>query len=299
VDRSSSGSDWVAIAAQISSCTGSPFEVQRAERATGGCINEAWVLSGGGRRYFVKLAVDSESDFFEAESDGLLEMAQAGAVRVPLPVCLGHNAGRAWLVLEYLDLRAGSDREWRQLGASLAVQHRRLAPAFGWRRDNSIGSTPQPNGWSADWTAFVRDRRLGHQLRLAQRNGFGGELGERGARLLDALPAFFVAYTPQPCLLHGDLWSGNVGFLADGEPVIFDPAVYYGDREADLAMTELFGGFGADFYSEYRAAWPPDPGYATRRRLYNLYHLLNHLNLFGPGYLARCRSTIDQLLAEA
>jgi fructosamine-3-kinase len=298
MQASSSAGDWAAIAAQISACTGTDFRVQGAEPAAGGCINEAWVLAGGNRRFFVKRAPASRSEMFEAEFEGLIELAQAGAVRVPRPICTGADTKGAWLVLGYLDLRGGRARRWAKLGTGLAAQHRRLATQFGWRRDNTIGSTAQPNAWSADWIAFLRERRLGHQLELAQRNGFGGDLADRGARLLESLGGFFASYTPQPSLLHGDLWAGNVGFLGSGEPVIFDPAVYYGDREADVAMTELFGGFGADFYAAYRQGWALDPGYAVRRRLYNLYHLFNHLNLFGAGYLSDCRQTIDQLLSE-
>jgi len=295
----SSAPAWAAPAAQIGERTGTPFGVERAEPASGGCINETWVLSGGGRRFFVKLAAATRLDMFEAQFAGLRELAHTGAVRVPLPICAGRDAQRAWLVLEHLDLHAGGDSGWRRLGAALARQHRRLSAQFGWSRDNTIGSTPQPNAWCADWVAFLRERRLGYQLRLAESNGFGRDLADRGARLLECLPVFFADHAPQPSLLHGDLWSGNAAFLPGAEPVIFDPAVYYGDREADLAMTELFGGFGAEFYSAYATAWPLDGGYPVRRRLYNLYHLLNHLNLFGAGYLGECRSAIDWLLARA
>ncbi|MEO8331851.1 MAG: fructosamine kinase family protein, partial [Gallionella sp.] len=141
---------------------------------------------------------------------------------------------------------------------------------FGFAQDNFIGTTPQPNTWTDDWVTFWRERRLGFQLRLAAVNGYGGQLQSMGEKLMDTLPAFFKDYTPQPALLHGDLWSGNHAFLADGTPAIFDPATYYGDRECDLAMTELFGGYPADFYAAYRAAYPLDAGYATRRDLYNL-----------------------------
>jgi fructosamine-3-kinase len=188
---------------------------------------------------------------------------------------------------------------WARLGERLAVQHRRIADAFGWHRDNTIGSTPQPNPPTPRWVDFLRSARLGYQLQLAMDAGYGRNLADRGSRLLDALGGYFAGYSPFPSLLHGDLWSGNAGFCLDGEPVIFDPAVYYGDREADVAMTELFGGFGSAFHAAYRGAWPLDPGYATRKRLYNLYHLLNHLNLFGSTYLARCQSEIDWLLAQA
>jgi fructosamine-3-kinase len=298
MDTSSRNRGWTSVATQIAEHTGADFKVQRATAASGGCINDAWVLADATRCFFVKLAATAESDMFQAEFKGLIELAQASAVRVPQPICAGADAARAWLVLEYLDLRAGGDRRWRQLGTGLADQHRRFAGEFGWHRDNFIGSTIQPNRWSTDWVAFLRDRRLGHQLRLAERKGYGSDLGDDGARLLDSLPAFFDTYSPRPSLLHGDLWSGNVGFLATGEPVIFDPAVYYGDREADLAMTELFGGFPSEFYAAYAAAWPLDEGYAVRGQLYRLYHLLNHLNLFGAGYLCECRTTMGRLLAE-
>jgi protein-ribulosamine 3-kinase len=167
----------------------------------------------------------------------------------------------------------------------LAKVHRTAAPRFGWQRDNYIGSTPQRNGWCEDWREFWIERRVGPQLELARRNGF--RVAEPPLGSLDG-------HRPQPSLLHGDLWSGNAGFTAEG-PVIFDPAVYYGDREADLAMTELFGGFPGTFYEAYHAAWPLEPGYEQRKHLYNLYHLLNHLNLFGGSYLGQVESTLRLL----
>jgi fructosamine-3-kinase len=123
-------------------------------------------------------------------------------------------------------------------------------------------------------------------------------LRDKGERLTEHLGGFFLDYRPAPCLLHGDLWSGNAGMLPDGTPVVFDPAVHRGDREADLAMSELFGGFPEAFYAAYRAAWPLDPGYETRKTLYNLYHVLNHFNMFGAGYLGQARRMIQKLAAE-
>lgn len=288
------------IAEQISRILGVSFALTRAQRAGGGCINEAWILSGTQERFFVKINASDRREMFEAELDGLHALARAGAVRVPQPVCVGSDGLSSWLVVEYIEFARHRDAaDWRRLGTLLAAQHRRLGERFGWRRDNTIGSTPQPNRWNTDWVEFLREQRLGHQLGLAARNGYASALAERGARLLESLPAFFGGHRPQPSLLHGDLWSGNVAFTPAGEPVVFDPAVYYGDREADLAMTELFGGFAAPFYSAYREAWPLDAGYELRRRLYNLYHLLNHLNLFGPAYLDQCRAGIDWLLAQA
>ncbi len=169
---------------------------------------------------------------------------------------------------------------------------------YGWHRNNTIGSTEQVNTRSANWIDFLRDHRIGFQLNLASRNGFHGRLQARGKRLIDAMDIFFRSYVPEASLLHGDLWSGNIGFLENDEPVIFDPAIYFGDRETDIAMSELFGGFSRTFYSAYQSAWPLDNGFRVRKHLYNLYHLLNHLNLFGQGYLAQCEATIDRLLAE-
>ena len=196
---------------------------------------------------------------------------------------------------------AGFRRRRPRCGArpALAQLHRTTAEAYGWHRDNTIGTTPQDNARTEDWAAFFRDRRIAPQLALAARNGHGGRLQRAGERLLAAMPLLLAGHAPVASLLHGDLWSGNAARLASGEPVIFDPAVYFGDRETDLAMTELFGGFPAAFHAAYRAAWPIDAGYPVRRTLYNLYHVLNHLNLFGGGYGAQAEAMIGQLLAEA
>jgi fructosamine-3-kinase len=199
--------------------------------------------------------------------------------------------------MQYLELGRGGTSGWRAAGRQLAAMHRGTAKAFGWGRDNTVGATPQHNDWQADWVAFWRDRRLGFQLAEAARNGYRGRLQALGERLCERF-AVLVDHDPAPSLLHGDLWGDNIGFTGAGEPVIFDPATYYGDREAELAMTELFGGFSADFYAAYREAWPIDPGYTVRKTLYNLYHVLNHLNLFGGGYGGQAERMMQQLLAE-
>ena len=175
--------------------------------------------------------------------------------------------------------------------------HRTTRPQFGWWRDNTIGSTPQINTEEHDWIAFFREHRLHYQLELTATHG-NTRLLRAGEKLLEALPAFYSDYTPPASLLHGDLWGGNHGQLRDGTPVIFDPAVYYGDREADLAMTELFGGFSFSFYAAYNEAWPLDAGYRVRRELYNLYHVLNHFNLFGGGYAGQAEGMIGRLVSE-
>jgi protein-ribulosamine 3-kinase len=284
------------LAAAIGRATGSAFEIRNREAAQGGDISESFRLGDGTRSFFVKSQAASRLDLFEAEAAGLAELAAANAVRVPLVICLGVAAGRAYLVLEHLALQSRGDAA--SLGRQLAQQHRVSAERFGGARDNWIGAIPQPNAWSDDWIDFWRERRLGFQLRLAAQNGYGGTLQRDGETLMAQLDGFFGASRPAPSLLHGDLWGGNHGFLADGEPVIFDPAVYYGDRECDLAMSELFGGFAPAFHAAYREAWPLDPGYATRRTLYNLYHILNHANMFGGGYAAQAQRMIAQLLAE-
>jgi fructosamine-3-kinase len=280
----------------ISRALGVPFAARQADALHGGDISEAFRLGEGARSFFVKTQPAARLAMFEAEAAGLVELAAAQAVRVPQVICHGVAAGRAYLVLEYLPLQPHGDAAL--LGRQLARQHRATADRFGWQRDNWIGATPQPNAWQVDWIAFWRDARLGFQLKLAAQNGYGGALQRDGAALLDRLDAFFDGHAPSPSLLHGDLWGGNHGYLADGSPVIFDPAVHFGDRECDLAMSELFGGFAPAFHAAYREAWPLDAGYPVRRTLYNLYHVLNHANLFGGGYAAQAARMIAQLLAE-
>lgn len=272
------------------------FEIADVAAVGGGDINASYRLQGkDGSRYFVKLNAARHLPMFVAEAQGLAAIAQTRTIRVPQAVAFGTSAGKCYLVLEHLELHAHGNA--RLLGAQLAALHRCTTDRYGFAHDNFIGTTPQPNAWMDDWVEFLRERRLGFQLQLAEENGYGGRLQQLGAQLLERLPAFFAGYKPRPALLHGDLWGGNHACLADGTPVLFDPAACYGDREADLAMTELFGGYPADFYAAYRAAWPLDEGYATRRELYNLYHILNHANLFGGGYARQAESMMQRLLA--
>jgi len=291
--------DWEHIVEAIAAATGTPFQLERAAAVGGGCINQAYRLEGEGGPYFVKLNSADGLEMFEAEAEGLQAMADTRSVRVPGPVCFGLVGGQAYLALEYLALGRERDEAMSRFGRALARMHRAGAERFGWHRANTIGSTPQLNAWSAEWQAFWREQRLGFQLELAARQGYGGVLQRKGQELLAALPAVLGDHAPSPSLLHGDLWSGNYAVTEEGEPVIFDPAVYYGDREADLAMTELFGSFAPSFYVAYREEWPLTAGYERRRTLYNLYHILNHLNLFGGGYGAQAERMIDRLLAEA
>lgn len=284
------------IAEAIGNATGQPLSLARQEPASGGCINHSLTLQAqDGRRFFLKLNSRDKADMFAAEAEGLAALAQSGAIRVPRAVAWGSTGDSAWLVLEHLDL--GGRGSGADLGHRLAALHRASSPTYGWHRDNTIGATHQPNTTGPAWIDFYRRHRLGFQLDLARCNGASRRLLQDGEHLLADLEAFFPGYAPPPSLLHGDLWGGNYAY-ADGEPVLFDPAVYFGDREADLAMTELFGGFPEDFYAAYRQDWPLDPGYAVRRTLYNLYHVINHFNLFGGGYGGQAEQMLAQLLAE-
>jgi protein-ribulosamine 3-kinase len=289
--------DLERVAAHVAAATQSSLSKAPDARVGGGSINASFRWRGERGPLFVKIAPANGLEMFEAEAAGLEELGAADAVRVPRVLALGADDRHAFIALEWLDLRAPSARSEAQLGIRLARQHRVMSPQFGWHRDGTIGATHQDNTLTGDWLAFLRDRRLGAQFSLAQRNGHH-RLAERGARLLAVLDAFFSDYQPVPALLHGDLWSGNRAADENDLPVIFDPAVYYGDRETDIAMTKLFGGFGEEFYSAYDTEQPRARGASTRALLYNLYHVLNHLNMFGDAYLRQSSAIIDQLLAE-
>jgi fructosamine-3-kinase len=237
----------------------------------------------GGARRFLKTNGAEYSDAFAAEADGLRALRDAG-LPAPEPLACGVVGRHAYLLLEFLALTSQGD--FAALGRMLANAHRKPGPRFGWARDNYIGSTPQKNAWCDEWAEFWQERRLRPQIELARRNGFDLKMPDSQIILKN--------HKPQPSLLHGDLWSGNAGFTKEG-PVVFDPAVYHGDREADLAMTELFGGFPREFYKIYNETFPLDAGYEKRKHLYNLYHLLNHLNLFGGGYLGQVKSCLRLL----
>ena len=238
------------------------------------------------RDTFRKTGPESAFDMFEAEADGLNELRAAGEVRVPEVIDVGVINGQAYIDIEKLALEPTTREIERRFGEQLASLHRHTHDQHGWFRDNTIGLTPQHNEQGSDWIDFFRQHRLGFQVELAVTNGYGAEVAEPGANLSAKLPEFFDGYTPEASLLHGDLWGGNWGAVA-GEPVMFDPAVYYGDRETDIAMTMVFGGFGRAFYEAYESSWPMAAGHEQRLKLYQLYHILNHLNLFGRSYLGR------------
>jgi fructosamine-3-kinase len=281
---------WQSIQDQIQQVTQTPFSIENCRSVGGGSINQAYQISDGCQHYFVKLNQASKVAMFEAEALGLREMAQA--IRVPRALCWGTAEGQSYIVLEWLDLGSGSQTGWKQMGQELAAMHRQVSQrGFGWHQSNTIGDTPQMNPWTSDWGTFFAKHRIGYQLRLAQRRGHFSQ----AAAVLGAIPEILAMHNPQPSLVHGDLWSGNAAF-SQGKPVILDPAVYYGDREVDVAMTELFGGFPQEFYQGYHEIWPLDRAYQQRKVLYNLYHILNHFNLFGGSYGSQAKRMMDQVL---
>ncbi len=272
-------------------------DLARAEvRALGGSIHAARVVRAGGHAFFLKSGVAAALPVFEAEVDGLAALAACGAFRVPRVFGCGRSGDEAWLLLEYLELRPlSSADDGARFGAALAALHDDVGASFGWPRDNFIGASPQANTAHAVWARFFIDRRLRPQLQRARALGYGGALGAEADAMLERVPALFLDDCPRPSLVHGDLWHGNAAVDAEGRPALFDPAVHRADREVDLAMSELFGGFPPAFYAAYRSARPLAEGYEQRKTLYNLYHVLNHLNLFGRAYLGQAERMVKAL----
>ncbi|MES1938807.1 fructoseamine 3-kinase family phosophotransferase [Salinisphaera sp. T5B8] len=290
--------DWAAIDTAIASTSGRPFVAERRTRLGGGSINIAYRIENAVQAYFVKLNRRECSLMFAAEAAGLAELSQAVGLRVPRVITLGQTDAHAYLVLEHIALDVLTPAAMTRLGEGLADMHGIVAIRYGFDRDNTIGSSMQPNAWHAEWLEFWRENRLAVMLdALAPRHP---GLARDGDALLAVLDTLLAGHRPEPSLVHGDLWGGNVGMDEHGAPVLFDPAVYYGDRETDLAMAELFGGFSPLFFEAYWGAWPMSEGYRhVRRPLYQLYHLLNHARLFGGHYVAESRRVMQQLLANA
>ena len=287
---------WPTVQAAIAAAEDLDLGECRVDGVGGGCINRAWRLDDGRHRYFVKTNKASREVMFVAEAAALRVLRDCGALAAPRPVCHGSAGAESFLVLEWLEI--GRHGDPARLGRALAEQHRFEAREFGWAEDNFIGSTVQVNRGDPDWARFFAEQRLGFQLQLLASGTADRRLLQQLPRLIERVPQLLAGHAPRPSLLHGDLWSGNYAYLEERIPVQFDPASYYGDREADLAMTELFGGFPESFHAAYREAWPVDAGYRVRRDLYNLYHVLNHVNLFGSGYAGQALGLVERLLAE-
>ena len=282
---------------------GTSVKIAQTDRLSGGDINKAYGLTlTTGQHIFMKANAKDNADFFTAEAAGLQAIADTHVIGTPRILCCGtddgEDVGYSFLLLEYIQSAGRRKDYWEVLAQELAAIHTVPVPVegalhqYGFPQNNFIGARPQNNSWSDSWITFFRDQRLAPQFRDADSYFSNGDR-TKITKLLDNLERFLVE-PEYPSLLHGDLWSGNVMCGPDGKAMLIDPACYIGHREADLAMTQLFGGFPPAFYEEYKKAAPLQPGYEERRDLYNLYQLLNHLNLFGPTYLNPVLSIVDE-----
>jgi len=269
---------------KIESVLGDKILSQR--QISGGCINDAEIVTcKSGKTFFVKTNNNSTMDMFVKEANGLLELSKANVIRVPRIT----HAEADFIILENISSKTNDRLFWENFGRNFAILHKYMSDSFGFYEDNYIGSTPQLNHTSSteknNWSEFYFNKRILYQYKLAENKGYAGEeLRNCFSQLESKISLILKDCDAKPSLLHGDLWSGN--FITDetGNACLIDPAVYYGHREADLAMTKLFGGFDSRFYSAYNEEYPFEDGYEYRENIYKLYHVLNHLNLFGSGY---------------
>lgn len=273
-------------------------DVLSVRAVAGGDISAAYDWKTAKGDFFVKVNRRSLASMFAAECNALKAIVATGTVRAPIPIAQGESERCSWLVLEWLDLAGRNSGCAQYLGAALANLHRCSNARFGWEADNFIGSSPQRNCWDDSWASFYSNQRLEVQARLLDQACISAELSHALSDVADATADLLAGHEPAPSLLHGDLWGGNWASLADQTPVLFDPAVYYGDRETDIAMTELFGGFPPEFYTAYSDAWPLVSGYEKRRDLYQLYHIANHALLFGGAYVSQALAVTRRLLGK-
>ena len=278
---------------RISECLGSAIsEFTPLSQSTSGPTAR---ISCGENRYFLKLG--SNPDVLKAEYDGLSALANSDTIRVPNPIIVETFNKTTVLVSEYIEL-TGRKTDYLRLASSLFALHSHHGNRFGWHRDNYIGRSHQLNNQCDDWLEFFLNYRLIFQLEMAWQNGYSGNFRLLGEKMPDAVGAILKHHHPLPSLLHGDLWSGNYGFDSRGEPVIIDPAVYHGDAETDLAMMQLFGSPPTRFFDKYQELSPLPDGWQLRKSVYNLYHILNHLNIFGSSYRSHAESLMKSILRE-
>jgi len=285
--------DWQAIATHLANSHGVGFDHSRVTAVSGGSIAASYRCDGDQGSYFVKLGQAQGAELFIAEAEGATALADTGTIKVPRVIAVGAHDSYSYLVLQWVEFGHATHATHARLGTQLAELHRNGADRHGWHRANFIGATPQMNESTSAWPEFYRRCRLLPQLALARARGFGA-LATRGESVAGRLEDL-LGHRPRPALLHGDLWGGNWAADQAGQPVVFDPAVHFGDRETDLAMTRLFGGFEAEFYAAYSDAWPLPAGWQDRVAVYQLYHVLNHLNLFGGGYAAQASALLEQV----
>jgi len=286
--------DWSKIIQHINSVNNSDETYLSSSAISGGSINAAYLLtSKTHKKYFIKLNQRHLIDMFAAEFESLNELAQSKSIKIPAPICYAELDNQCFIAMEYMSLQHRGDHF--RFGQDLARMHKISQQQFGWKRNNVIGSTAQNNKLIDNWVEFWKTQRLIPQFEMLYQKGYQAKLEKKADYLLASLDDFFQGHQPKASLLHGDLWSGNYAFDKHGNGVIFDPALYYGDRETDIAMTELFGGFTSDFYKGYQEEYPLADTYKKRKSMYNLYHVLNHANLFGGSYFNQALSIMDKL----
>lgn len=256
--------------------------------------SSSWQLITDKGVYFVQTTLKRHAPFLMAQAGNLTAIAQTQTLGCPNVIAQGQTTKTAWLVLEWLSLHNTGNQQL--LGQQLAALHHHTGKQFGWQETNFIEQSIQYNHQLDDWAAFYRAQRLLPQLRRASENGLAQTAVIDIEHLLERIDDFFVDYQPVPSLLYGNLSITNIGFLDDGVPVVFNAACSYGDREMDIAMSELSGGFSADFYSAYQAAYPLDRGYEQRKVLYQLYALLNAFNQFGGEYAQRIKQLLTAIV---
>lgn len=247
--------------------------------------------------FFVKVNTNQNISMYSTEAEALSLLSKTGTIRVPNPFYYGYYENQIFLILEYIDLFPHNEASLEKLGDQLAKLHLTPGPdKFGFEFDNTIGTSLQSNTWMSNWVEFYREKRLGVQLQMIEKNFSDIELIQKGNKLLEKMDSFFSDLVIRPSLLHGDLWSGNTAKDKDDNPVIFDPASYYGHHEMELSIADMFGGFTDAFYHAYHTLIPKSSGFEERKLIYQLYHYLNHYNLFGTTYRSQSMSIINHFV---
>lgn len=285
---------WEHLQKEIERVTGVPFSIVNKKQASGGDINQTFYLISDKTKYVVKINSVDYPTMFEQESNGLNILSKSEAFVVPKVITLGLFEQYRYLILEFIEMsQQGSIQKF---ATALATLHCRSHSKFGLEENNYIGTTPQNNSSSKDWGEFFCEHRLAFQLNLLAPKSSNVRIFDRSEQLLNVLPAFLNRHRPKPALVHGDLWQGNYTYTETGKPVIYDPACYYADHEVDLAMLELFGNPGSEFFEGYKEIKTIKSGYSIRKKIYNLYHILNHANMFGGSYIQQSEQLIDDIL---
>ncbi|MBA6233559.1 MULTISPECIES: fructosamine kinase family protein [unclassified Colwellia] len=285
---------WQCIEQAITAKTGEKFTVKNKRLISTSESNLAFQLSDEHHNYFVKIKDKNHFNYFESEAYALNQIDSLKQVTCPKVITLGNTRNKSFIVLNYIPFAKATEKHWHHFGAKLAMMHKCSSHGkFGWQHDNYIGDTLQPNNWRSNWKTFFAEQRVAWQLQLLSEKSIKlGDIDHIANICHDRLNHHDV----KPCLVHGDLWLGNLGFT-DSASVIYDPACYYGDREVDIAMTELFGQLPYDFYQGYQDVFPLDKGYEQRKLIYNFYHILNHANLYGGIYIDQSRALLSRILS--